>query len=94
MKAEQTLKREEALDRALQQIEKAFGKGAILQLDKMAADVEGLSTGTWVGGACRADGSSSCSVPSPRGRRRLLCTWPPVPSVRAGWPPSLTRSTP
>jgi recombination protein RecA len=46
MKAEQTLKREEALDRALQQIEKAFGKGAILQLDKMAADVEGLSTGT------------------------------------------------
>ena len=46
MKPEQTQKREEALGRALQQIEKAFGKGAILQMDKMAADVEGLSTGT------------------------------------------------
>jgi recombination protein RecA len=30
----------------LQQIEQAFGKGAIMQLDKMDADVEGLSTGT------------------------------------------------
>jgi len=38
-------KREEALGRALQQIEKAYGKGAIMQLDKMNADVEGLSTG-------------------------------------------------
>jgi recombination protein RecA len=46
MKPEQTNKREEALGRALQQIEKAFGKGAILQLDQMVADVEGLSTGT------------------------------------------------
>lgn len=39
------MKREEALDRALQQIEKAYGKGAIMQLDKMDADVEGISTG-------------------------------------------------
>ena len=38
-------KREEALGRALQQIEKAFGKGAIMQLDRMDADVEGISTG-------------------------------------------------
>jgi recombination protein RecA len=38
-------KREEALGRALQQIEKAYGKGAIMQLDQMDADVEGLSTG-------------------------------------------------
>ena len=38
-------KREEALDRALQQIEKAYGKGAIIQMDKMNADVEGISTG-------------------------------------------------
>ncbi|MCH9033876.1 MAG: recombinase RecA [Planctomycetes bacterium] len=38
-------KREEALGRTLQQIEKAYGKGAIMQLDKMNADVEGLSTG-------------------------------------------------
>ena len=45
MDDKQTSKREEALDRALQQIEKAYGKGAIMQLDKMEADVEGLSTG-------------------------------------------------
>ena len=38
-------KREEALGRALQQIEKAYGKGAIMQLDKMDAEVEGISTG-------------------------------------------------
>jgi len=38
-------KREEALGRALQQIEKAYGKGAILQLDKMQAEVEGVSSG-------------------------------------------------
>ncbi len=38
-------KREEALGRALQQIEKTYGKGAIMQLDKMDADVEGISTG-------------------------------------------------
>ncbi len=38
-------KREEALGRALQQIEKAYGKGAIMQMDKMDADIEGISTG-------------------------------------------------
>ncbi|MFQ5462565.1 MAG: recombinase RecA [Phycisphaerae bacterium] len=42
----QSSKRDAALGRALQQIEKAYGKGAIMQLDKMGADVEGLSTGT------------------------------------------------
>lgn len=41
----QKSKREEALDRALQQIEKAYGKGAIMQLDKMDADVAGIPTG-------------------------------------------------
>ena len=39
-------KRDEALGRALQQIEKAYGKGAIMQLDKMDAEVDGISTGT------------------------------------------------
>jgi recombination protein RecA len=38
-------KRNEALGRALQQIEKAYGKGAIMNLDKMEAEVEGISTG-------------------------------------------------
>jgi len=45
MKETQDSKRDEALGRALQQIEKAYGKGAIMQLDKMDADVEGISTG-------------------------------------------------
>ncbi len=45
MSEETKVKREEALGRTLQQIEKAYGKGAILQLNQMAADVEGLSTG-------------------------------------------------
>ncbi len=45
MNDEQTQKREAALDRALQQIEKAYGKGAIMQMDRMDADVEGIATG-------------------------------------------------
>lgn len=46
MNDETSAKREAALDRALQQIEKAYGTGAIMQLDKMDAEVEGISTGT------------------------------------------------
>ncbi len=42
---ETNARREEALGRALQQIEKAYGKGAIMQLDKMEAEVDGISTG-------------------------------------------------
>ena len=38
-------KRSEALQRALQNIEKAYGKGAIMQMNKMESDVEGISTG-------------------------------------------------
>jgi recombination protein RecA len=45
MNDDQSTKREAALDRALQQIEKAYGKGAIMQLDKMEADVDGVGTG-------------------------------------------------
>ncbi len=46
MNDKQEEKRQEALGRALQQIEKQFGKGAILQMDKMEAEVDGVSTGT------------------------------------------------
>jgi len=45
MNEEQTGKREAALGRALEQIEKAYGKGAIMQLDQMDADIDGISTG-------------------------------------------------
>ncbi len=46
MEDKQVAKREAALGVALQQIEKAYGKGAIMQMDKMDADVDGISTGT------------------------------------------------
>lgn len=45
MNETQSNKRHEALDRALKQIEQAYGKGAILQLDQMQADIDGVSTG-------------------------------------------------
>lgn len=45
MNDDRSAKRAEALERAVQQIEKAYGKGAIMQLDKMEADVQGISTG-------------------------------------------------
>ncbi|RME37524.1 MAG: DNA recombination/repair protein RecA, partial [Planctomycetota bacterium] len=38
-------KRQQALGRALEQIEKAYGKGAIMHLNQMEAEVEGISTG-------------------------------------------------
>ncbi len=46
MASENRTPREQALDRALQQIEKSFGKGAIMKLDANTALVrDGLSTG-------------------------------------------------
>jgi len=46
MDAATEAKRQEALNRALQQVEKAYGKGSIMQLNKMKADVDGISTGS------------------------------------------------
>ncbi len=46
MKAEKEASRKLALDRALQQIEKSFGKGAVVQLDSKGTQVEGVSTGS------------------------------------------------
>ncbi len=45
MNPETQTKRKEALGRALQMVEKAYGKGAIMQLDQMSTDIEGVSTG-------------------------------------------------
>ncbi|MBI4718712.1 MAG: recombinase RecA [Planctomycetes bacterium] len=45
MTDERKLKREESLGRALQQIEKTFGKGAIMQLDQLGTDIDGVPTG-------------------------------------------------
>jgi len=47
MSEDMAAKRKQALERALQQIEKSFGKGAIMQLDNESCMVrEGLSTGS------------------------------------------------
>ena len=46
MNAEVTEKRRQALDRALQQIEKSFGKGAIISLEQFDVPFEGVSTGS------------------------------------------------
>ena len=46
MNTEQDAKRKQALERALQQIEKAYGDGAIMSLDQQDTDVEGISTGS------------------------------------------------
>ena len=44
--SESTSPRDQALQRALQQIEKSFGKGSIMRLDEsQAAAVDGISTG-------------------------------------------------
>ncbi len=45
MNREQTENRAQALSRAVQQIEKAYGKGSIMSLDNLRANVEGISTG-------------------------------------------------
>jgi recombination protein RecA len=46
MDAAQQSKREQSLERTLQQIEKSYGKGAIMQLDRMPPVVDGVSTGS------------------------------------------------
>ncbi len=46
MDAEQQAKREQSLERTLQQIEKSYGKGAIMQLDRMPRVIDGVSTGS------------------------------------------------
>jgi len=46
MNIENNGERKQALDRALQQIEKSFGKGAVMQLDAKSMVVEGVSTGS------------------------------------------------
>ena len=46
MSTEKNGNRKQALDRALQQIEKSYGKGALMQLDAKSMVVEGISTGS------------------------------------------------
>jgi recombination protein RecA len=45
MTTDKTVEQKQALDRALAQIEKTYGKGAIMKMTNMAATVDGISTG-------------------------------------------------
>jgi recombination protein RecA len=45
MDEKQTMKRKEALDRAVQQIEKAYGQGSIMKLDDRDFTIDAVSTG-------------------------------------------------
>ncbi len=45
MGTEQSANRKMALDRALKQIEKSYGKGAVMSLDQKCTKVEGIGTG-------------------------------------------------
>ena len=70
--------KQKALDTALDQIEKRFGKGAVMKLGQAAAmNVDAIPTGSirldlalGIGGG-RREGSSRCSAPSPPVRRPL-----------------------
>jgi recombination protein RecA len=46
MNEKQTANRQQALDRALQQIEKAYGKGSIMKLGDVPTATDGVSTGS------------------------------------------------
>ena len=81
-KLDKPMTREEALENALQNIEKAHGKGAIMRLGEAKANmnVEVISTGILpldialgVGGIPRGR-IIEVFGPSPRARRRSRCT--------------------
>ncbi len=76
------MSREEALDTALGQIERQFGKGAVMRMNDAAhvsigSDLDRVacrSTSRSGSAACRAGGSSRSSARSPRERRRSSTT--------------------
>ena len=82
--------RDKSLDMALGQIEKQFGKGAIMRLGERGnVGVEAIPTGALaldmalgIGGL-PAVGSSRSSARSRPGSRRWRCTWSPRPNATA-----------
>ena len=75
------MNREEALDVALGQIERQFGKGSVMRMSDQAQvsigrSRPGRSRSTWrsASAACRAAAWSRCSAPSRRARRRSSTT--------------------
>ena len=92
--------RAKALDAALGQIEKQFGKGSIMRMgENMHMNIESIPTGALaldmalgIGGLPRG-ASSSSTDPSPRVSRRWPCTWSPRPSATVASAPTSTPST-
>ena len=84
--------RDKMLDVTLQQIEKQFGKGAVMKLGEhpMNAGISSSprarsrSTSRWASAASRAAGSSRSSGPRARARPRSACTSSPRPSAQGG----------
>ena len=82
--------KKDALATALAQIEKQFGKGAVMKLgDNTAMQVDAISTGSLgldmaLGvGVCPAAASLRCMARNPAARPRWLCTFWPRPRRRA-----------
>ena len=95
------MERDKALDMALSQIEKQFGKGSVMRMgENLNLGIESISTGALaldlaLGiGASPGDASSRSTAPSRRGSRPSPCTWWPKPSETAGSAPTSTPSTP
>ena len=84
--------REKALDAALANIERQFGKGSVMRLgDETRAPLEVIPTGrdrarrrARASAGCRAAGSWRSTARSPPARRRSPCTRWPTPSAAGG----------
>jgi hypothetical protein len=76
------MEKNKALDAALSQIERSFGKGSIMRMGAKnpMEDVEVISTGSlgltwpWASAACRRAAWSRSTGRNPRARRRSRCT--------------------
>ena len=100
MDEKQQANRKQALDRALQQIEQAFGKGSIMTLGDAPTPTDGISTGSLaldlaLGGYGLPRGRIvELFGPESSGKTTLPCTWSPAPRPMVASPLSWTPNTP
>ena len=96
------VEREKALEMALGQIEKQFGKGSVMKMGEKGHDGDRgrsppapwRSTSPSASAACPGAGSSRSSARSRRASPPSPCTWWPRPSATAASAPTSTPSTP
>ena len=99
---DQTVEREKALEMALGQIEKQFGKGSVMKMGEKGDDGDrgrsppapSPSTSPSASAACPGAGSSRSSARSRRASPPSPCTSWPRPSATAASAPTSTPSTP